>query len=213
MAIQAAESGKISPWPDGTRFAKIAWLKETGPDGLVRPGEFYQVELMEKDSRRYRDTEGWAWGRWRGLELNPYGQDARFVDECTSCHLPLRGNDYVYTLPVTRASVNGREIVNNRATLPAVLPYQPLHWRAITMYVDSRNHTMATLFGNDVASATAYPAGTVLALVTWAQREDPHWFGARIPDKPVSVEFLKFGAAGRSERLFAFCRPRSCQNT
>ena len=26
--------------------------------------------------------------------------------------------------------------------------------------------------------------GSVLALVTWVQREDPHWFGASIPDSP-----------------------------
>jgi hypothetical protein len=37
----------------------------------------------------------------------------------------------------------------------------------------------------------------VLALVTWAQRDDPHWFGARIPDKPLSVELVQVAAAGR----------------
>jgi hypothetical protein len=42
----------------------------------------------------------------------------------------------------------------------------------------------------------AYPAGAVLALVTWAQREDPHWFGARIPDRPQSVEFVQVTAGG-----------------
>jgi hypothetical protein len=29
--------------------------------------------------------------------------------------------------------------------------------------------------------------------VTWAQRDDPHWFGARIPDRPESVEFVQVG--------------------
>jgi hypothetical protein len=38
----------------------------------------------------------------------------------------------------------------------------------------------------------------VLALVTWAQRDDPHWFGARIPDMPRSVEFLQVGTAGQT---------------
>jgi hypothetical protein len=37
---------------------------------------------------------------------------------------------------------------------------------------------------------TAYPQGSVLALVTWQQRDDPHWFGARIPDVPLSIEFV-----------------------
>jgi len=42
-----------------------------------------------------------------------------------------------------------------------------------------------------------YPEGAVLALVTWAQREDPHWFGARIPAAPQSVEFVQAAVAGK----------------
>ncbi|HEY6770351.1 MAG TPA: cytochrome P460 family protein [Candidatus Sulfotelmatobacter sp.] len=221
IAMKAAQSGNISPWPDGARFAKIAWQQELGPDGLMRPGKFIQVELMLKDAHRYKDTEGWGWGRWRGLDLKPYGEDARFVNECTSCHRPMRGNDYVYTLPITTAKVNREEVVNNSAAaLPMSLPYQPLSWSAITMYVDPRTHTMATLYGNDTAmqgvqadgaapgggpKGPAYPAGAVLALVTWLQRDDPHWFGARIPAVPQSVEFVQVAASGRtsSYRRFA----------
>ncbi len=160
------------------------------------------------------------WGRWRGLDLKPYGQDARFVNECTSCHMPVRGNDYVYTLPITPTSISGDEVVNNRAaTLPANLPYQPLGWNAITMYVDAKTHTMATLYGNDTAMQAVhargaagadakgllYPSGAVLALVTWAQRDDPHWFGARIPDAPQFVEFVRIARTGEvdSYRRFA----------
>jgi hypothetical protein len=88
------------------------------------------------------------------------------------------------------------------------------------MYVDPRTRITATLYGNDVAiqaarqrdhpagqiaNALEYPAGSVLALVTWAQRDDPHWFGARIPDVPVSVEFVQIanGKPGSSYRDFA----------
>ncbi|HEY1986874.1 MAG TPA: cytochrome P460 family protein [Terracidiphilus sp.] len=211
-AVKAALSNNISPWPDGTRFAKVAWQEEMGPDGLLHPGKFWQVEFMEKDAKRYKDTEGWGWGRWRGMDLKPYGKDARFENECTGCHQPMRGNDYVYTLPVSAAKSNRNEVVNNRAAaLPTSLPYQPLGWSAITMYVDPRTHTTATLYGNDTAmqavhtpgaamdppKAPAYSANSVLALVIWMQRDDPHWFGARIPDKPLSVEFVQVAAAGR----------------
>ena len=220
IAVKAAQSGKISPWPDGARFAKIAWQQETGPDGLVYPGKFVQVELMLKDAQQYKKTDGWGWGRWRGLDLKPYGQDARFVNECTSCHMPVRGNDYVYTLPISPASMSGEEVVNNRAAaLPANLPYQPLGWNAITMYVDPKAHTMATLYGNATAmqavharyavgadrKGPSYPPGAVLSLVTWAQRDDPHWFGARIPDAPEAVEFVQIARKGEmnSYRRFA----------
>jgi hypothetical protein len=47
VAVKAAQSGAISPWPDGTRFAKIAWQQELGADGLVHPGKFIQVEPMD----------------------------------------------------------------------------------------------------------------------------------------------------------------------
>ena len=221
VAVKAAQTGNISPWPDGSRFAKIAWQQEPGPDGLVHPGHFVQVELMVKDSRRYKDTEGWGWGRWRGVELKPYGNDAQFVNECTGCHQPLRGNDYVYTLPISTVKANRNEVVNSAAAaLPVNLPYQPLGWMAITMYVDPKRHTTAILYGNDIATQAVqarnaartsaaeglvYPAGAVLALVTWLQRDDPHWFGARIPDAPQSVEFVQIGVRGQqgSYRRFA----------
>jgi hypothetical protein len=70
-AAEAARSGNISPWPDGARFAKIASEQNRGSDGLIHPGKFVQVELMMKDTRGYKDTDGWGWGRWRGLALKP----------------------------------------------------------------------------------------------------------------------------------------------
>ncbi len=218
IAVKAKQSGNISPWPDGTRFAKLAWQQQLGSDGLIHPGKFVQVELMDKDAKRYKSTDGWGWGRWRGLDLKPYGNDARFVTECMSCHMPVRGNDYVYTLPITTAHVSRKEIVNNApADLPANLPYQPLEWSAITMYVNPEDHTMATLYGNETAirslnprgadamTAPSYASGAVLALVTWAQRDDPHWFGARIPSAPQLIEFVEVQSeSGRnSYRRFA----------
>ena len=211
IAIQAVRSGNIVPWPDGARLAKIAWQQELGTDGVIHPGKFVQVELMVKNAGSYKATEGWGWGRWRGLELKPYGKDAHFVNECTSCHLPVKGNDYVYTLPITSAKVDRTEIVNNVASvLPSNLPYQPRDWNAITMYVDPKSHTTATLYGNEAAMSKvrprgsmskglqgpAYGDGSVLALVTWVQRDDPHWFGGRIPNQVRSVEFVQVNSTG-----------------
>ncbi len=228
VAVTAARSGNISPWPDGSRFDKVTWQQELAADGLVHPGKFIQVELMVKDAKRYKGTEGWGWGRWRGLDLKPYGKDAAFVNECTGCHRPVQGNDYVYTLPITNAEVGRQEIVNNRAAMhPTALPYQPLGWSAITMYVDSKAHTTGTLFGNEAAFRSAhtqgnmiiggsnppsYPAGASLALVIWGQRDDPHWFGARIPDTPRSVEFLQTSPPGQTNSYRRFGGPISSED-
>ena len=216
IAVKAAQLGNISPWPEGARLAKIAWQQELGGDGLIHPGKFIQVEFMVKGDGRYRGTDGWNWGRWRGLDVKRYGNDASFVKECTGCHMPLSGNDYVFTLPIATARVDREEVVNKEASLPASLPYQPLGWNAITLYVDPGKHTMATLYGNGAAmsgvdskligehSSNEYPVGTVLALVTWIQREDPHWFGGRIPDKPLSLEFVEVGDGGQVNRYRYF---------
>jgi hypothetical protein len=208
IAVRAAREGRVSPWPDGSRLAKFAWMQAEGADGLVHPGKFWQVELMVKDAQRNRTSAGWDWGRWRSSELKPYGADASVVHECTSCHLPMRGNDQVYTEPISAASDSGREALNNDAAqLPASLPYQPLDWGVVTLLIDPRRHTASALFGNPAAMTAAmahpvgvvpYTAGSVLALVTWAQREDPHWFGARIPDKPASIEFVEVGSNANS---------------
>jgi hypothetical protein len=226
IAINAARSGSFSPWPAGARFAKIAWQQQPGPDGLIHPGHFIQVELIDKDASRYKSTDGWGWGRWRGheetwqpLDLKPYGRDAAYITECTGCHQPVRGDDYVYTLPISAANAAHAEVVNTHAAaLPASLPYQPLNWNAITLYVDPQAHTMSILFGNAQAVAAAnartaspkpptYPAGAVLALVTWVQRDDPHWFGARIPDSPQSVEFVQIAAPAQPATYRRFSGP------
>jgi len=91
------------------------------------------------------------------------------------------------------------DLYNVQAAVPAGLPYPVMEWKAITSVVDRGAETTATLFGNDAAVAAAragvvYPSGAVLGLVTWKEREDPHWFGARIPGSVVSVEFVEVGS-------------------
>lgn len=86
---------------------------------------------------------------------------------------------------------------NQVAGLIGRLPSTPLSWRLITSWTNDRDATMSTLYGNDIAVQyarsspdPAYPAGAILALVTWEQRDDPHWYGARIPSTVKSVEFV-----------------------
>ena len=100
IAIKAIAENQINPWPDGATFAKIAWLEQTGPDAVIRPGEFFQVEFMIRDSQKYANPLGSGWARWRGADLKPYGKDANFVDECVGCHRPLDDTNYVFTEPV-----------------------------------------------------------------------------------------------------------------
>jgi hypothetical protein len=102
IAVKAIADKNIQPWPDGATFAKVAWQETPDANGIIHPGKFVQVELMVKDKTRYAATAGWGWGRWRGTDLQPYGKNAHFDNECVSCHRPVRDNDWVYTLPLER---------------------------------------------------------------------------------------------------------------
>jgi hypothetical protein len=103
IAVRAIAQGQINPWPDGAAFAKVAWWERVDAKGTVRPGAFFQVEFMIRDSNKYAGTLGWGWARWRGAELTPYGKDASFTNECVGCHRALENTNYVFTMPIRGA--------------------------------------------------------------------------------------------------------------
>ena len=87
---------------------------------------------------------------------------------------------------------------NRDAAVSGELPYNPLQWEVIASTLNHKNHTLATVLGNDRAIASArttaahaYPVGSVLSVITWSQEEDPRWFGGNIPGNVRSVEFLE----------------------
>ncbi len=101
VAVKAIAEKHINPWPDGTVFAKVAW-QQAAPDdkGVVKAGRVHPGGADgEGQPEICRD-------RWVGLgsmarpDLKPYGKDAGFQNECTSCHEPVAKNDYVYTMPI-----------------------------------------------------------------------------------------------------------------
>lgn len=101
--------------------------------------------------------------------------------------------------------------LNQNAAVVGELPVNPLQWRIITSTIDKSSSTMSTLFGNDLAVDYArahaqrdYPDGSVLVLVTWTEREDPRWFGAKIPDRVSSVELLTIGSTPDGRASYSY---------
>jgi len=100
-------------------------------------------------------------------------------------------------------SDNGAHIpaeINESASLSGDLPFNPLQWKVVTTAINKQDSSMYTLYGNDLAvqyarlnSKNDYPSGAVLSLVTWTERDDSRWFGAKIPDRVKSVEFVTVG--------------------
>ena len=101
IAVTAARNGNTLPWPDGAILGKLVWKDTTHPAWAKAtvPGEFVHAEFMFKDSGKWVDTGGWGFARWTGMDQQPYGKDASFVQECFGCHTPVKDNDYVFTRP------------------------------------------------------------------------------------------------------------------
>ena len=101
--------------------------------------------------------------------------------------------------------------INQSASLAGQLPANPLQWKIITSAINKADSTMSTLYGNDLAVSYAransqhnFPAGSALSLVTWTQREDDRWFGAKIPDRVRSVEFVFVEAAADGRPSYSY---------
>jgi hypothetical protein len=199
IAIAAIRQGQTNPWPKGATFAKVAWDQLPDSAGEIHAGAFKQVEFMIRDNDQYAATDGWGFARWvGGLGLKAYGKDAGFTTECVNCHRSMGGFDHVFTL----AMADTLGLYDQAAYLPDSVAAHPLAGKVITSFINHRQGAMlmSTLYGNDIAVKSArsgqpvYAAGSVLALVTWSQRDDPHWFGGRIPAGLQSIELVSIGS-------------------
>jgi len=211
VAIRALASNRFSPWPDGATFAKVAWNAEADGAGLVRSGAFRQVEFMVKDAARYSATEGWGWGRWLGADLTPYGETPAFTEECTGCHAPMRADDFVFTMPIRRAAARAG-LLNTEAAAEDDSVLLAMEWQVITVSRDDRDESLSTVYGNPRAiehlrgalpePGASFAPGSALARVTWFEREDPHWFGARIPGRMSWSRRITVGATADEQPTY-----------
>jgi len=196
---RAIREGHTNPWPKGAVFAKVAWDQLPDSAGEIRTGAFKQVEFMIRDGQKYSTTGGWGWARWvGGLGMKPYGHGASFTMECINCHKPMLPNDQTFTIPLAD-TLSLAEVGTD--TL------RPMMGQVITTVARPGEGTMSTLYGNAVAIKNArtgkgYAAGAVVSLVTWEQRDDPHWFGGRIPAAVRSIEVVNYGGAGPAYRMY-----------
>ena len=107
-------------------------------------------------------------------------------------------------MPIGCSQPNARVITrfNREAEVSGELPYNPLQWEVIASTLNHKDYTLATVLGNDRAIAHArknathaYPAGSVLSVITWSQEQDPRWFGGNIPGDVRSIEFVEVQSA------------------
>lgn len=97
-AIEAARSGETNPWPEGAMLGKLIWKSSQDPnwESATVPGEFVHSEFMVKDKKKYPDTNGWGYARWKGMGQVPHME----AESCHECHAAVEENDFVFTHPV-----------------------------------------------------------------------------------------------------------------
>ena len=95
-------SGKV--FPDGSKIAKIEWgfKKNTVAPYFVNvPDKLKTLAFIEKDTKRFPNTHGWAYAQWeydpatdtlKPSKLSPSGAECGF-----QCHSKVSSQDYIYT--------------------------------------------------------------------------------------------------------------------
>jgi len=91
-------------FPDGSKIAKIEWSfkKNTVSPYFVNvPDVLKTVSFIEKDTKRFPDTRGWAYAQWaydtatdtfKPSDLDPSGAECGFA-----CHTKVSAQDYIFT--------------------------------------------------------------------------------------------------------------------
>jgi hypothetical protein len=101
-AYKAGIPGNGKPFPDGSKIAKIEWKpkKSTEAPFDVRiPESLQDVFFIEKDSKRFPATKGWAYAVF---DYNPasdtFAPDKTGTINCgIACHTRVAAKDYIFT--------------------------------------------------------------------------------------------------------------------
>jgi hypothetical protein len=88
-------------FPEGSKIVKIEWTvkKNTvAPYFVMVPDTLKAVAVIEKDTNRFPDTHGWAYGNFNydaaSNTFTPQGNDAK----CGyACHTTVAAQDYIFT--------------------------------------------------------------------------------------------------------------------
>jgi hypothetical protein len=91
--------GKL--FPEGSKIVKIEWTfkkNAVAPYFVMVPDTLKAVATIEKDSSRFPDTHGWAYGNFdynaASDTFTPQGNDAK----CGyACHTTVAAQDYIFT--------------------------------------------------------------------------------------------------------------------
>jgi hypothetical protein len=98
IAIKAARGGTL-PYPDGAIIARLAWSyisSEENNKAFGHPQSFVagnptNVQIMVKDEKKYASTGGWGYAQFNAGKPTHVA-----VQDCFSCHKPVKDRDFVF---------------------------------------------------------------------------------------------------------------------
>jgi Cytochrome P460 len=93
--------GNGKPFPENSKIVKIEWSSKKNPESpyfVMVPDTLKSVSFIEKDTKRFPDTNGWAYAQFlydaASDTFKPNGNDA----QCGyACHTAVAAKDYIFT--------------------------------------------------------------------------------------------------------------------
>ena len=95
-----AKPGGAAPRADGVKIAKIEWSpkKYTEPYFVMVPDTLKSVSLIEKDSKRFPNTNGWAYAQFLYDPASDTFKPSGNGTACGyACHTKVSAQDYIFT--------------------------------------------------------------------------------------------------------------------
>jgi hypothetical protein len=93
------DNGK--PFPEGAKIAKIEWIKKKNPVSpyfVEIPDTLKTVSFIEKDSKRFPNTHGWAYAQFAYDTESKTFKPSVTGSECGyACHTTVASRDYIFT--------------------------------------------------------------------------------------------------------------------
>jgi hypothetical protein len=93
------DNGK--PFPEGSEAVKIEWIKKKNPVSpypVEVPDTLKSGSFIEKDSKRFPNTQGWAFAQFEYDAQSKTFKPSVTGTECGyACHTTVASRDYIFT--------------------------------------------------------------------------------------------------------------------
>jgi Cytochrome P460 len=104
-AYRQGTPGNGKSFPEGSKIVKIEWIKAKNPASpyfVEIPSTLKSVSFIEKDSKRFPDTHGWAYAQFSydpaSDTFTPSAPLSATGHECGyACHTAVAKQDYIFT--------------------------------------------------------------------------------------------------------------------